>query len=71
MIFSLEIKYTAMLSYAFPSDIEIITLKFLFKWAAKNCGPLKRATAPKSFRNSGVNEALWRGVYNNNKSFKP
>ena len=39
MTFYLEINFAAMLSYAYPSDIVIITLKFALKWAAIVCGP--------------------------------
>ena len=52
--FFLAINFTAMLSHAYPSDIVIITLKFLFKWAAKISGPLKWATARKRLRNTGL-----------------
>ena len=45
MTFFLEITFTAMLSCAYPSDTEIIALKFLLKWAAKICGLLKWARA--------------------------
>ena len=44
-LFVSEINFAAMLFFAYPSDIAIIILKFLLKWAAKICGPLKRATA--------------------------
>ena len=49
-----------MLSYAYPSDTEIITLKR----AAKICGHLKWATARKRFRNTDLNKTntkKWRG----------
>ena len=45
-----------MLSNAYPSDIVIITSKFLFKWAAKICGPLKWATARKRLRNTDLDK---------------
>ena len=51
MTFFLEISLTAMLSYAYPVDIVIITLK----WAAKICGPLKWAMARKKLTNTALN----------------
>ena len=37
-LFVLEINFAIMLFFAYPSDIVIITLKFLLKWATKICG---------------------------------
>ena len=51
MTFFLEINFAAMLSYAYPIDIVVITLKFLLKWAARICYPLKWVTAQKRLRN--------------------
>ena len=48
------INSTALLSYAYPSDVAIITSKFLLKWAAKICGPSKWATAQKRLRNTAL-----------------
>ena len=39
--FLLEINFTAMLAYAYPSDIVIITLKFLLKAGGKNLWPFE------------------------------
>ena len=52
MTFFFLINFTALLSYAYPSDFAIITLKL--KWAAKICGPLKWATARKRLRNTDL-----------------
>ena len=50
----LEIILTTILSYAYPSDIDIITLMFILMWAAKICGPLKWAATRKRLRNTAL-----------------
>ena len=58
MTFFLKIDFTAMLTYAYPRDVAIITLKSLLKWAAKICSPLKWATARKRLRNTGLDNCV-------------
>ena len=50
----LEIIFTIILSYAYPSDIEIITLMFILMWAAKIYGLLKWAATRKRLRNTAL-----------------
>ena len=54
MTFFLEINFTAMISYAYPSDIVIITSKFVGKWATKICYLLKRIAARKRLRTTDL-----------------
>ena len=63
MTFFLEINFTAMLSYVYPSDMVIITLKFLLKWAAKICGPFKWATAQKKVEKHWVRDTARTAVH--------
>ena len=53
--FFFEINFTALLSYAYPSDIVHNILKFFLQWITKICGPLKWSTARKRMRNTGPN----------------
>ena len=57
-IFFLEIKFTALISHVYRSDIVIVTSKFLLKWTTKICGPLKWATARKKLRTSGLERVI-------------
>ena len=53
----LQINFTATIRDAEPSNVVIIALKLLLKWATKICGPLKWATARKRLRNTLLDSA--------------